>query len=92
MIHTLIIDLFSHGLGSVKIEQELESQFHNMLFYVLPLHVHLCLVDSYTMKVLCLVDSYTMKVQVPTNLEKSSYITGSRLSTLSNITFLIFFF
>jgi hypothetical protein len=25
VIHTLIIDLFSHGLGSVKIEQELEK-------------------------------------------------------------------
>jgi hypothetical protein len=25
MIHTLIIDFFSHGLRSVKIEQELEK-------------------------------------------------------------------
>jgi hypothetical protein len=29
-----------------------KSQFHNMLFYVLPLH--LCLVNSYTMKIQCL--------------------------------------
>jgi hypothetical protein len=33
VIHTLIIDFFSHGLRSVKIEQELEIQ-HFATFYV----------------------------------------------------------
>ena len=33
-------------------EKNRKSQFHKMLFYVLPLH--LCLVDGYTMKVQCL--------------------------------------
>jgi hypothetical protein len=33
-------------------EKKRKSQFHKMLFYVLPLH--LCLVDGYTMKVHCL--------------------------------------
>ena len=33
VIHTLIIDLFSHGLGSVKIEQELEKKLLLILIW-----------------------------------------------------------
>jgi hypothetical protein len=62
-------------------EKNRKSQFHNMLFYVLPLH--LCLVNSYTMKVQCL------------QIWKNPAIYNRfqvKMSTLSNITFFFVFF